>query len=46
VRRGESGWREALGPAAGAGGAEPGERRVFARLGAMLQRVRAGSAER
>jgi putative ABC transport system ATP-binding protein len=47
VRRGDRGWREALGPAAGAdNGAAGGEPRIFERLGAMLDRVRAGGAER
>jgi putative ABC transport system ATP-binding protein len=47
VGRGEAGWGDALGPAAGNGGGLPAaERRVFARLGAMLNRVRPGGAGR
>jgi ABC-type lipoprotein export system ATPase subunit len=47
VRRVDPGWGEALGPAAGDGaGTSAGERRVFARLGAMLNRVRPGGTGR
>jgi putative ABC transport system ATP-binding protein len=47
VGRGDPGWRDALGPATGDGAGGPSfERRVFARLGAMLNRVRSGVVER
>ncbi len=46
ARRGDPAWRDALGPASGTGSAPPAERRVFARLGAMLNRVRPGAAGR
>jgi putative ABC transport system ATP-binding protein len=46
VQRDEAGWREALGPAAGDGARPDRESRVFARLGAMLNRVRPGAAGR
>jgi ABC-type lipoprotein export system ATPase subunit len=44
VRRGERGWREALGRA---DGTAPGDgARVWARLGGLLDRVRAGGTSR
>ena len=47
VQRDGRGWRQALGAAAGDGArTAPGERRVWARLGRMLNRARAGAAER
>jgi putative ABC transport system ATP-binding protein len=46
VARGAPGWREALGPAAGNGAPGVAEGRVFARLGAMLNRVRPGASGR
>jgi energy-coupling factor transporter ATP-binding protein EcfA2 len=46
VARGAPGWREALGPAAGNGAPGVVEGRVFARLGAMLNRVRPGASGR
>jgi hypothetical protein len=46
VRRGERGWGDALGPATGDGTRPEVERRVWARLGQMLNRARAGGTER
>jgi len=46
VRRGERGWRQALGRTDGDGLPPAPERRVWARLGEMLNRVRPGAAER
>jgi putative ABC transport system ATP-binding protein len=47
ARWGERGWIDALGSAAGDGtGHAPGERRAFARLGGMLNRLRPGAGER
>ncbi|HEX6140302.1 MAG TPA: ABC transporter ATP-binding protein [Candidatus Limnocylindria bacterium] len=43
VRRGDRSWDEVLGPAAGNGRQDRRERRTWARLGAMLNRVLPGS---
>jgi energy-coupling factor transporter ATP-binding protein EcfA2 len=44
VRRGERGWADALGPAAGDAARHP-ESRAWARLGRMLNRARPSGAE-
>jgi ABC-type lipoprotein export system ATPase subunit len=46
VQRTDPTWRDVLGPAAGTGDGAGAERRHFARLGALLNRVRPGAAER